>query len=132
MASLDDILARVAPKTVEGLDVEWNTDCAGSWLEVAGWFSPGTRLGEPKYQVPFKKILARTGDPVADMQAGVADVLDQVMDRLKPVVPRFLKPQVYAESPVFDATGPIPPVKRKAGRPLGSKNKPKTKKRVRS
>jgi hypothetical protein len=114
MASLDDILARVAPKTVEGLDVEWNTDCAGSWLEVAGWFSPGTRLGEPKYQVPFKKILARTGDPVADMQAGVADVLDQVMERLKPVVPRFLKAEVAAE-----------PVKRKAGRPLGSKNKVK-------
>jgi hypothetical protein len=120
MASLDDILARVAPKTVEGLDVEWNTDCAGSWLEVAGWFSPGTRLGEPKYQVPFKKILARTGDPVADMQAGVADVLDQVTERLKPVVPRFLKAEVAAE-----------PVKRKAGRPLGSKNKPKTKKRAR-
>jgi hypothetical protein len=114
MASLDDILARVAPKTVEGLDVEWNTDCAGSWLEVAGWFSPGTRLGEPKYQVPFKKILARTGDPVADMQAGVADVLDQVTERLKPVVPRFLKAEAAAE-----------PVKRKAGRPLGSKNKVK-------
>jgi hypothetical protein len=114
MASLDDILARVAPKSVEGLQVEWNLDHAGTWFEIAGWFSPGTRLGEPKYQVPFKKTVAKTGDAVYDVSRGVADVLDQVMERLKPVVPRFLKAEVAAE-----------PVKRKAGRPLGSKNKPK-------
>jgi hypothetical protein len=41
-------------------------------------------------------------------------VLDQVTERLKPVVPRFLKAEAAAE-----------PVKRKAGRPLGSKNKVK-------
>jgi hypothetical protein len=108
MASLDDTLARVAPKSVDGLQVEWNLDSAGAWIEVAGWFSPGTRFGEPKYQVPFKKTVARTGDAVYDVSCGVADVLDQVTDRLRP------KAEVAAE-----------PVKRKAGRPLGSKNKPK-------
>jgi hypothetical protein len=128
MASLDDILARVAPKSVDGLQVEWNLDSAGAWIEVAGWFSPGTRFGEPKYQVPFKKTVARTGDSVYDVSCGVADVLDQVTDRLRPVVPRFLKAEVYAGPPIFDGTGPMPPepVKRKAGRPKGSKNKPKT------
>jgi hypothetical protein len=121
MASLDDTLARLAPKSVEGLQVEWNLDSAGSWIEIAGWFSPGTRLGEPKYQVPFKKTVEKTGDTVYDVSRGVADVLDQVTERLKPVVPRFLKAEAAAE-----------PVKRKAGRPLGSKNKPKTtKKRAR-
>jgi hypothetical protein len=119
MASLDDTLARLAPKTVEGLQVEWNLDSAGAWIEVAGWFSPGTRFGEPKYQVPFKKTVAKTGDTVYDISIGVADVLDQVMERLRPIVPRFLKAEVAAE-----------PVKRR-GRPLGSKNKPKTKKRAR-
>jgi hypothetical protein len=108
MASLDDILARVAPKSVEGLQVEWNLDSAGTWIEIAGWFSPGTRLGEPKYQVPLKKTVAKTGDAVYDVSCGVADVLDQVTDRLRP------KAEVAAA-----------PVKRKAGRPLGSKNKPK-------
>jgi hypothetical protein len=114
MASLDDTLARLAPKTVDGLQVEWNLDSAGAWIEVAGWFSPGTRFGEPKYQVPFKKTVAKTGDTVYDISIGVADVLDQAQERLKPV-----KSEVAAE-----------PVKRR-GRPLGSKNKPKTKKRAR-
>jgi hypothetical protein len=111
MASLDDTLARLAPKTVEGLQVEWNLDSAGAWIEVAGWFSPGTRFGEPKYQVPFKKTVAKTGDTVYDISIGVADVLDQVWRRLlKPV-----KVEVAAE-----------PAKRR-GRPIGSKNKPKLK-----
>jgi hypothetical protein len=130
MASLDDTLARLAPKTVEGLQVEWNLDSAGAWIEVAGWFSPGTRFGEPKYQVPFKKTVAKTGDTVYDISIGVADVLDQVAGRLK----RGFK--VDAALPVgrkiaWEAiTEPTPwtvaaePVKRKAGRPKGSKNRP--------
>jgi hypothetical protein len=111
MASLDDTLARVAPKSVEGFQVEWNLDHSGTWIEIAGWFSPGTRLGEPKYQVQFKKTVARTGDTVYDVSCGVADVLDQVTDRLRP------KAEVADE-----------PVKRRAGRPRGSKNKVKKRK----
>jgi hypothetical protein len=109
MASLDDTLARLAPKSVDGLHVEWNLDSAGAWIEVAGWFSPGTRFGEPKHQVPFKKTVAKTGDSVYDISIGVADVLDQVTDRLRP-----------------KAEADDEPVKRRAGRPPGSRNKPKT------
>jgi hypothetical protein len=115
MASLDDTLTRLAPKAVEGLDVEWCLDGAGTWLEVAGWFSPGLKLGEPKYQVAFKKVIVKTGDASADIRAGIDDVLAQLAERLRPIVPRA----VSAE-----------PIKRR-GRPPGSKNKPKSKKRAR-
>jgi hypothetical protein len=107
MASLDDTLARVAPKSVEGLQVEWCFDHTGVSLDITGWFSPGLKLGEPRYQVPFKARVQRTGDAVADMQSGVDSALAQLRERLRPAV--------------------IEPVKR--GRPVGSKNKPKTRAR---
>jgi hypothetical protein len=86
--ALEDTLARLAPREVDGLHVQWDIDSGTDWIEVTGWFSPGWKLGSDNYEMSFK---SRGSASEAGITGCVGLVIDAMRSCLNPPIAEPVK-----------------------------------------
>jgi hypothetical protein len=99
--ALEDTLARLAPREVDGKLVQWDIDAGTDWVEVTGWF----KLSADAYETPIKHRSSNTED-------GIRQCVEFITDKA------FYSGQQWTDHKrAVIMADPIPPVKRPRGRP---------------